>query len=225
MELISVHVPKTAGVTFRTLLRDVYGAQAVHLDYGDRALDPVSTFQTDPARWRAESSRTGESLPPETRVIHGHFGGAKYDQIYPGARKIVWLRDPVARLVSHYHYWCDLPPTAHSLHRRLLDEKLSLLEFARLDGMRNILARVFLRDCRLEDFTFVGVQEKFAKDLRSLGRLLGWPSKLSVGAENRNPRAEYRAATLSKEEHGEIAALNAEDMAIYRKAFEQRHST
>ncbi len=222
MELISVHVPKTAGVTFRTLLREVYGPSALRLDYDDRALDPLSTFQADPALWQADSAGQAAALPPETRVIHGHFNGAKYDRAFPDARKIVWLRDPVSRLVSHYHYWRDLPPSPHSLHRRLLDEHLSLVEFARLEPMRNILANVFLRDCRLEDFAFVGIQEHFATDLPTLGTLLGWAADLTVGQENRNPRAEYRSAAPSTADHAEIAALNAADVTLYQQALSMR---
>ena len=222
MELISVHVPKTAGVTFRTLLRTVYGTSGLSLDYGDRALDPLSTFQADPPLWREKSTRQAAALSPATRVIHGHFAGSKYDAHFPEARKIVWLRDPVARLISHYHYWRGLPPSPHSLHQRLLNENLSLLEFARLDGMRNILAHVFLRDCRLEDFAFVGVQEHFAADLKALATLLGWPVGLAIGDENRNSSAEYRTAKLGDDEREEIAALNAEDIALYNRALTGR---
>lgn len=222
MELISVHVPKTAGVTFRTLLQKVYGPSAVSLDYGDRALDPLSTFQTDPAFWRAAADRQAASLPPLTRVVHGHFGGAKYDRSFPEARKIVWLREPVSRLVSHYHYWRNLSPTPHSLHRRLLDENLTLLEFARLESMRNVLAHVFLRDCRLPDFAFVGIQEHFASDLRRLGALLGWPADLPLLQENRNEQAGYQPDHLSDSDRAEIAALNAADLALYEQALRLR---
>lgn len=218
MELISVHVPKTAGVTFRTVLQTVYGKAAVAFDYGDRVLDPRSPFQIDPEGWRAEAERHATDIPAVTRVVHGHFGGAKYDRTFPEARKIVWLREPVARLVSHYYYWLDLPPTPHSLHQRLLNERLSLLEFARLDGMRNVLSRIFLRDCHLEDFAFVGIQERFSDDLQRLAGLLGWPEGLPVGEENRNAHAGYGARTLSRVEREEIAALNAEDAALYQEA-------
>lgn len=222
MELISVHVPKTAGVTFRTLLRTVYHASGLFLDYGDRALDPLSTFQTDPPRWREESARQAADLPPGVRVVHGHFAGAKYDALFPEARKIVWLRDPVTRLVSHYHYWRNLPPSPHSLHQQLLKENLSLLGFARLEGMRNVLANVFLRDCHLENFAFIGAQEHFAADLPVLATLLGWPEDLAVGDENRNADAGYRDTKLSDEEREEIAALNAEDVALYERALAMR---
>lgn len=221
MELISVHIPKTAGVTFRTLLREIYPPGALKLDYGDRALDPVSPFQADPARWRADAQRLAVAIPEEAQVVHGHFNGAKYDAIFPSARKIVWLREPISRLVSHYHYWRKLPPSSHSLHRRLLDERMTLLEFARLEGMRNILARVFLRNCRLEGFAFVGIQEHFSEDLRRLGSIFGWPDDVIAGEENCNPELD-NTEKLSDEERAEITVLNAGDIAIYQRALSMR---
>lgn len=221
MDLISVHVPKTAGVTFRTLLQAVYGQSAVRLDYGDRVLDPTSPFQTDPASWRAGTRREIGSIPGGVRVIHGHFGAAKYADVFPEARRIVWLREPVARLVSHYHYWRELPPTGHSLHRRVLDERLSLLEFARLAPMRNVVANVFLRGVPLDGFAFVGVQERFAAGLERLAALLGWPPVGEVGAENRHPRSDYQAQSLHAAAREEIAALNAEDVELYQRACRQ----
>lgn len=224
MELISVHVPKTAGVTFRTLLQTNYGLSAVSLDYGDRALDPLSTFQTDPARWRVEADHHAALLPSSVQVVHGHFGGAKYDPTFPATPKIVWLREPVSRLVSHYHYWRTLPPTPHSLHRRLLDEKLSLLEFARLPSMQNVLANVFLRDCCLADFAFVGIQEHFAADLFTLGKFLHWPLEFPVGRENTNQQVGYQGTRLTDSEHAELASLNTDDIALYQRALALRAS-
>lgn len=222
MELISVHIPKTAGVTFRSLLHSMYGKAAVRLDYGDRVLDPASTFQTDRSAWQAEAHREVASLPGTVRVVHGHFCAEKYADAFPEARWIVWLREPVARLVSHYHYWRNLSPTSHTLHRRLLDERLSLLEFARLPAMQNILADVFLGGLPLERFAFVGVQEHFAADLERLARRMGWTLPPVVGEENRNARPDYQTRLPGPGERAEIAALNAADVALYRRACERR---
>lgn len=222
MELISVHIPKTAGVTFRTLLRTVYGPSAVHLDYADRVLDPASAFQTDFEGWQTATHAQADRLPPETRVIHGHFSAIKYRDLFPEAKRVVWLRDPVARLVSHYHYWRNLPPTPHTLHRRMLDDALSLLEFARLEPMQNIVSRIFLRGYGVADFAFVGIQEDFTAEVRRLATLLGWPSDLQIGEENRNPRPDYQDDPLDESAHAEITRLNAEDIALYRQAIATR---
>ncbi len=222
MELISVHIPKTAGVTFRNVLRHVYGAAAVNFDYGDRALDPEATCRVDPAAWAAETQQRVRTLPPAVRVVHGHFSSSKYDAVFPAAQKVIWLREPVARLISHYHYWRELPVTPHPLHRRLLGENLSLLEFARLEPMRNILSRVFLPDTGLNDFAFVGLQEHFESDLTQLARLLHWARPLVYEEANRNLQAAYRREPLRDAIWAEIAELNAEDSAIYSEALASR---
>ena len=152
------------------------------------------------------------------RVIHGHFAVRKYAGLYPEARRIVWLREPVARLVSHYHYWRGLPHGGHNLHRRLLEENLSLEAFAALDPMRDCMSRLFLAGSALEDFAFVGRQECFAEDLPHLARTLGWPA-MPAGTAVEN-RGAYAAGELDKAVRRRLQALNPADTALYRRAGE-----
>lgn len=48
VELISLHVPKAAGTSFRSVLRAVYGEHAVWADYGQYVEDPHVLFRKDP---------------------------------------------------------------------------------------------------------------------------------------------------------------------------------
>ena len=48
IEVISVHVPKCAGVSLRHVFESAYGDDAVLLDYGDRPADPTSPMNLDP---------------------------------------------------------------------------------------------------------------------------------------------------------------------------------
>jgi hypothetical protein len=82
--IVSVHLPKTAGTTFRHMLQQAF--PALTLDYGEPHI-----------------------LAPHIGCIHGHFFVEKYTGILPRARFIAWLRDPIERLVSQYHYWLRTP--------------------------------------------------------------------------------------------------------------------
>ena len=229
MELISIHVPKTAGVSFRRLLQRVYGESEVALDYGDRVLDPTSDFRRDPAAWtqgtRARYLETLRAQEPAARVVHGHFTAGKYAGEFPEARRIVWLREPIARLVSHYCYWLDLPPTSNALHRRLVEERLSLEEFAALEPMRDVMSGTFLGGVDFAELDFVGLQENFDEDLRRLGRLLGWPGE-SIPAraevENRTGSSENMLRSLDAETISRLQGLNSGDVALYQKAARDR---
>lgn len=229
MELISIHVPKTAGVSFRRLLQRVYGEREVALDYDDRVLDPTSAFRANPAAWaqgpRARYLDTLRTREPAARVVHGHFAVGKYAGEFPEARRIVWLREPIARLVSHYCYWLELPPTNNALHRRLVEERLSLEEFAALEPMRDVMSGTFLGGMDFAELDFVGLQENFDEDLHRLGRLLGWPKELipaRAEVENRTGHSETMLCSLDAGTVSRLRDLNPGDVALYQKAAQDR---
>lgn len=223
MELISIHVPKTAGVSFRRILERVYGKSQVAFDYDDRVLDPAAPFRADPAAWRAgpRAEFLARLRQNEPRVVHGHFSAGKYAGEFPAARRLVWLREPIARLVSHYCYWLDLPPTNNSLHRHVVENDLTLEEFAALEPMRDAISRTFLHGIEREDLAFIGLQERFDEDLGRLGRLLGWPAGSipdRAEVENRTGRSEQMLRELSAAAVARLQALNAADLELYRWA-------
>jgi hypothetical protein len=118
--------------------------------------------------------------------LHGHFRASKkLVETYPEARLIAWVRDPVDRLVSYFHFWKDLKPQGNPNHDRFLAERMSLVEFARSDFMRGEFLSYF-GDCDLDDFLFVGFVDRYAEDLRILGSLFGWPD-LQVHRDNVGP--------------------------------------
>lgn len=224
VELISVHIPKTAGVSFRNLLKTVYGESAVLFDYADRLLDPAALCHTDRAAWeRTQRDPLIARLEaePALRVVHGHFAAAKYTARFPEARRIVWIREPVARLVSHYQYWRGLPHAGHGLHKRVLEENLTLEEFAALEPMRDCMSRLFLDGAALEDFDFVGLQECFDEDLAAAAALFGWPP-LEALVENRTGSSAETLMSLDPAARRRLEDLNPADMELYRLGLELR---
>src|SRR6185503_7841164 len=116
-------------------------------------------FQKNFAAWKEEQDC--KPAPAGARAIHGHFWAGKYDRQAPDARRITWLRHPIKRLLSHYYFWMSKPELPHSLHRYVVQNNLSLLEFAELPQARNLVHDTFLRGRSLDEFEFVGIQEHF----------------------------------------------------------------
>lgn len=208
--IVSVHIPKTGGVTFREMLEALAAGRMVQ-DYADRPLAPRS-------RWRALRERLRRvELPPGTRVVHGHFVAAKYWRAVPEARFVTWLRDPVERLASHYHYWLREPDLAHPTCRRLVEEQLSLEAFAALPELRNVQSR-FLAGVPLERFAFVGLTERFAADMERF-RVQFCPERaIEIVRRNANPAREGDRYPLAPDAREAIAALNRADLALYASA-------
>jgi len=91
--------------------------------------------------------------------------------------------------------------------------------------MRNVLATNFLKNQKLTDFYFAGIQEYFKEDLIQLTKNLNW-QLYDFEFTNKNPYPEYNA--LLKELRGnreiveKITELNQEDVEIYQQALSLR---
>lgn len=218
--LISLHIPKTAGATFREVLLQVYGPQKIFFDYEEMPLDPLSDYHADNDAWM---KRNGERvvLNEEIQVFHGHFPVMKYVGTVPRGKIITWIRDPVARLLSHYDYWKRTPPDAHSLHRQVYEQDMSIVEFAALPVMRNCMSRIFMKGVDLDRFYFIGLQEHFDEDLKELAGLLQWPS-YRAGRINVNPRSSISGREMNESLVQHLMDLNNEDVALYEKVLALR---
>ncbi|NEO52713.1 MAG: sulfotransferase family protein, partial [Okeania sp. SIO3B5] len=199
VELISVHVPKAAGTAFRQVLLQVYGTQGVLTDKTNMFEDNMPAT----IHWQA-------------KVIEGHFRAGKYDQLFPQAKRITWLREPIHRLISDYCFRHISNPTKDYLNKE------GLLKF--VQGNSNLMAYC-VNGKSLDYFDFVGITEYFEEDLLALKNLLDW-SDYQVIYQNRNPYPEYldfRKEVLSdKKLMDELANANSQDMELYAAALKRR---
>ncbi|MGB3510235.1 MAG: class I SAM-dependent methyltransferase [Microcoleaceae cyanobacterium] len=213
IEIISVHVPKTAGSTFKKVLLQVYGRKNVILDYP----------RPNKRRYQAL-----ESIHAQTKVIHGHFPANKYDEYYPDARQIIWLRNPIIALFSRYYFLKSVNQTHYvsKMHEYLQQEKnVDLIEFAEIPENQNQIKRKYIKETTLTDFYFIGIQEFFETDIKELKEMLEWP-EIAVGYKNKNISAEYQESLqeLLKNQSiiAQLAKLNQEDIEIYQEALSLR---
>jgi hypothetical protein len=215
-ELISIHIPKTAGTSFRNILKSVYGdREVVRFDISMRGVV------------RLNEKPYAEKQLPSAKVIHGHFSYEALKGRYglpEGCPVITWLRDPVQRVASNYYYLESrlvdiLQEEKHDLH---ILEKMqrTLPEFARAEINRNRMAK-FLNGIDLRDLTFIGIQEQFETDLPLLAAKLKWPKVPEVLYHNVTSEKEVRQIPYDVAE--EIRALNAEDVKLFEEAMVLRN--
>lgn len=91
--VIFLHLPKTAGTTFNAVLARQYAGQCVYGIKSDALEANIERFKQLP-----------EADRHRIRLLLGHQAFGLHEYLAPGARYITVLRDPVARLVSHYQY-------------------------------------------------------------------------------------------------------------------------
>jgi ubiquinone/menaquinone biosynthesis C-methylase UbiE len=212
VEIISVHVPKTAGATFgHMVLPQIYSLEKIFYDY---EFLPVEVLQ--------------DKFTSKTKVIHGHFPAIKYQKAYPNAKIIVWLRNPINRLISWYYFWLTFPtnePTSGKFHKYVVNNQIGFEEFIDLQDAQNDISRCYFQGINLENFQFIGIQEFFREDLWELQQLLNWP-EVKVTPSNRNTYPDYEDLVKSilsdRRLIGKIVSLNSADMELYQNALNLR---
>jgi hypothetical protein len=218
LELVSVHLPKTAGHALRRVLERHYGDEAVMNDYDDNPASPISQFQLDPNGFRRRCELSNEMPGNGYRAVHGHFHPDKYNSLKSVVR-ITFLRDPVSRLLSHYFFWLALPDTAEAsnnpLHTYMLQQNLSILEFAKLPIIRYFTTRVFFGGVDMTDFDLIGRQENYANDLKTLCRLIGYKNGTNEYV-NANPDPGYQDR-VSPRTVSELRAILADEIEFYNR--------
>ncbi|MEQ8703869.1 MAG: sulfotransferase family 2 domain-containing protein [Phaeodactylibacter sp.] len=203
--LLCIHIPKTAGRTFRQALKEQYGE--------DRIL--TLDFQYLKKRKETLADYPVNQYP----VVHGHL---HYEQLLPykmaDTQWITWLRHPVDRVLSNYYFYC----TNGYVTRKRQDPDLQLMsleEYIHRPRKRNVMTR-FMGELKPSECLFIGLQEHYPDDLRTLAQKLGWQLpedhyRMRINVNTAKPNLRTSTPESLK---NEIARLNTKDMALYEEA-------
>lgn len=211
IDLVSLHIPKTAGTSFRNILKEVYGSSHV------ARLDIRRNIELNGKVY------SGSKLKSGIRVIHGHFSYHELMEHFKIAKDtavITWIREPAERVISNYYY------LDHILKKKLHKEKRnlnilsrmkkSLLEYASLEANRNRISK-FLDGVNVGELTFIGLTDHYEEDLLYLSNLLNWKKYSVLKHNTTEEKPDVDSETLSK-----IIELNAADYEIYEETLKIR---
>ncbi|MFQ5356641.1 MAG: hypothetical protein ACE5DY_09205, partial [Mariprofundaceae bacterium] len=197
--ILSVHIPKTGGITLFNLLEQRFG-KGLLTDYPDR--------------------QEMEGRTDLVEAIHGHFEIADYLKQSPDARIITFLREPLDRALSHYYYW--LTPPAHVPKndpvyiKYFVEQKPDIEKFLMARELCNICTSFLYPLDHPEQFWFMGFQETFSEDIVRLQEMLSMPVKKQPILNPGRPRPKL---DIPKNVIDEFYKLNWRDKAFYDLMF------
>jgi len=201
--LFSVHIPKTGGTSFISILERKFGSKLLIDDGQD-------------ARAVCEKIERGE-----VDCVHGHFPAEKYAA--ESGDFITWFRHPLDRLVSQYNFWRQerFPESAEWLDFYLQD--WNFLEFALSEATQH-KQWAFSFGVRLEDYKVIGITEFFDESLDLFRRSLKLDFDEVPHMRRTAPeKAEFDPRSLSKRDLAKIMAFHHVDFDIYARAVERFH--
>lgn len=181
------HIPKTAGMTFRTIVEDYFSCKEVC-----------------PATLNAHITKIPQAQLETYRLFRGHLVFVDLPGMLPQRNfvNVTMLRDPIARVISHYEYIRRTPGDPH--HEAVSD--MTLEEFSQKLTVgkvgKNIQTFYIAKTQKfnleklspqevleiakegLDRYAFVGILERFQDSLFLLSYIFGWKPILNQRKEN-----------------------------------------
>lgn len=205
--LLFLHIPKTAGTTFQFILENSLGMTHCHLGHlGYKVADQRDLdFARKIFPWMR--SIAGENLSDPLRFS------------IPKPFYITFLREPVARVFSHYQDRVLRSGAPQTFEQMLeTDEVLENVQVKRLAGKADLDRAKMV----LEKFNFVGLTERFELSLHVLQKIC--PCKLNYHYK-RKVTARDNSIKKSLESDSRIVEMTREknklDLALYEFAVKE----
>ena len=202
-----IHIPKTAGTSFREAAIRRWGKRRVWSDYGDSQHTSAAVRQLihqQPDYFAFQQ----KLLSSRVRMLSAHAPARFFRRIFPAHRLITLVRDPLQRTVSHYHTARDKQGYTGSFK-----------EFCEIENNQNVQAR-YLEQIPPELLGFIGITERYDESVAMFNRV--YAEKLNVLSLN-----TYAGGRTNKSNHSltdaelELAlSINTEDQLLYRAALE-----
>jgi len=103
--IIYLHIPKTAGTSFRISAEHYFGPWNVLNDYGEKS--PSTSEDIRSAFYGQNDLDLLREKGMQKRFLTGHFSLGKYREVFPDSPVVTFFRDPVERVISEYVHFAS----------------------------------------------------------------------------------------------------------------------
>lgn len=214
LEIIFIHIPKTAGTTIFKLLEKNYRP-------GELIKFKKNIFKKYPGKEPA--SILSEMIQPSTKVLIGHCRYRDLSLVLeqnPDVKLVTFLRDPADRVISNFKFFRKRILTGKAKKKQLQRVHEPLMTYARRPGSINRMTKI-LKGVKLEDLYFIGFFESLENDIQELFLSLDLEIE-SIPNENKNSVVETSDITISNSDIKKLKSLNHKDILLYNRARQLR---
>ena len=217
--ILSIHVPKTAGMSLGGILKAEYGDRLL-LDYGDyQNLVGADSRPAILRRVQEEAHLRRDELLQNYQVIHGHFFPEKYIGLFPDANFVAFFRDPFQQTISNYHFLRRHPeaaaeyPSVRIFHetKMTVEEYIAWPQAPQCDAISGL---------SVDDLALAGLTEQFPRGI-ALFNVLFQTNLTSEVRLNPNPSREEQNYSISADLRRLIEKHRQPDIELYQHAVER----
>jgi hypothetical protein len=210
--ILFVHIPKTAGTSFRLAAQRYFGDDNTFYDYSPSSVETSEevlhyVYQEQDLYGLSTCFAQGEKV-----FLCGHFPTSKYASFFESLNIITFVRNPLHQVLSHYKH-----------HKTHLDYEEDLESFIQDQRFKNLQSRI-LSGRPLEFYGFIGLTEEYSKSIELINDYYG----LDIAILEENISIHDETLTLEKLSPAIIQLIeahNKEDFNMYnhvKKIFDER---
>ncbi|WP_311950696.1 sulfotransferase family 2 domain-containing protein [Halomonas piscis] len=213
MPLFFVHIPKTAGTSFRLGAERYFGRERIVYDYGKDS-PATSPLTVETLYEGCKDFWCFKSLCQRKRasMVGGHVNAGRFVSLFGVGQTLTFLRDPLQRMASEY---------AHFV--RHYEYKGSFHDFYSRPIMHNRQSKI-LHGVDVEAIGFVGLTERYGESLAVLNTR--YSIDIPQREDNLGRKRLEAKHEISVEDEAELQRLNKRDIRLYDQAaelFDQRY--
>lgn len=236
IDTVFIHLERSCGNWFlKNILYNVYGKENVDVSSffssKDTPFFPKSLYISNNNEWRSLLSKsldesfgkfTGANLP---MAIRAHCSVDKFsDSRFDSAKKIILVRDPVVRFISHF---CFLKHTREFVERNVTGEQrdaqlklrdMSIYDLAEFDLFSNMYTRYVGGD--ISSMSFALAVEDFPRSYAVMSEYMGWPKNIDHKFKQYE-RSKYSEYLEDKSLIEIIIRNNKEDIRLHELLLEK----
>ncbi|WP_160063865.1 sulfotransferase family 2 domain-containing protein [Psychromonas sp. L1A2] len=196
-----IHIPKTAGTSFRKSLEDKYSVMA---DYGAQSAETHAFLKECIYTNNAPLLLKGKCKTLQDTWLTGHVPLKKYSNMVSARHIVTFLRDPVERVISHYN---------HSVSYQGFKGDLS--SFLKQPHSSNFQKKI-LNTLPLGLIGYIGLTDCYDESISLINGYYG----LDLDAKNTNvnKKKTIEKETVSEELKKQVSQQNKQDIECVEQA-------
>ena len=205
--ILFVHIPKTAGTSFRIAAEEYFGKENTFYDYSPKAeetskevIDCIYDIN-DPYKLYSKLSKLDHSF------LSGHFPTAKYAVLYDTLNVVSFVRDPIEQIISHYNHLKN--------HNRY--EK-NLIDFVKEPRFRDLQSRN-LAGKPICLYGFLGITEEYNVSIDLFNAL--YDTNLPHKHINIKKKGSLNVEDIDEKIKDQIKQIHIKDIEFYTSVRQQ----
>lgn len=201
--LFFVHIPKTAGTSFRLGAAEFFDKSNIWHDYGAKSKETHPEVLRNIYELKDGYALASKIRDRGVKLIAGHTPASKYFSFIGIRNTITFLRNPVQRVMSDYNHF-----VRHNNYSGTLED------FVTRPELQNRQSK-FLAGAPIQCYGFIGLTEDYQNSLE----IINHNYSLSIASRQDNVCSTVgREHVITSEERRLIEKYNDKDLELYREA-------